>query len=179
MKNQKSGSCLIIAVFVCLFFNIVSIAQTNRQSNTLRLTNRDAMPKAAIEDVAWMAGHWRGELFGGVGEEIWSKPFGGTMMGMFKHVVGGKVTFYELMTIVEESNSLILKLKHFNADLTAWEEKEETVDFPLVKITPTEIFFDGYTYQKIDENTIQCYLRVQKEGQAVTEADWVFRRVGE
>lgn len=164
---------------VCLSFGFRIAGQTDETSQTLKLSSKDAMPKASIEDVAWIAGHWRGELFGGMGEEIWSKSFGGTMMGMFKHVVDGKVTFYELMTIVEASNSLILKLKHFNADLTAWEEKEETVDFPFVKISPTAIFFDGYTFQKIDENTIQCYLRTRKEGQEVTEVDWVFRRVGE
>lgn len=150
---------------------------TQIPTNTLKLTSKEAMPKASLEDVSWISGHWRGELFGGVGEEIWSRPFAGSMMGMFKHVVDDAVTFYELMIIVEETNSLILKLKHFHADLTAWEEKEEMVEFPLVKITPTAIYFDGYTFQKTDHNTIQCYLRTQQKGEEVTEVNWIFKRV--
>ena len=152
-------------------------ARTQQGPQTLKLSDQAAMPEASIEDAAWIAGHWRGEMFGGVGEEIWSEPCGGTMMGVYKHVVGDAVTFYELMIIVEESNSLILKLKHFNADLTAWEEKEEMVDFPLAKITPTEIFFDGLTFRKIEDDTMECFLRTQRNGQEVMEIDWVFRRM--
>jgi len=174
---MKAARIFFFIVIACLNMNYRIAAQTEKASNTLKLSAADAMPEATIEDAAWIAGHWQGDLFGGVGEEIWSKPFGGAMMGMFKHVVGDAVTFYELMIVVEESNSLILKLKHFNPDLTAWEEKEEMVDFPLVKITPTTIFFDGYTFKKINDNTIQCYLRSQKKSEEVTEVGWVFKRV--
>ena len=174
---MKAARVIFFIVIACFNLNYRIAAQTDDKSKTLKLSDVDAMPEATIADAAWIAGNWRGDLFGGVGEEIWSKPLGGAMMGMFKHVVGDAVTFYELMTIVEESNSLILKLKHFNADLTAWEEKEEMVDFPLVKMTSNAIFFDGYTFQKKDDNTIQCYLRSQKKGEEVTEVGWVFKRV--
>ena len=47
--------------------------------------------------------------------------------------------FYEICTIVEENNSLVLKLKHLNRDLTGSEEKDEVRAFPLAPLgsTPT------------------------------------------
>ena len=68
------------------------------------------------------------------------------MMGVFRLVQGGKAGFYELMTFKEESGSLVFRLKHFNADLTGWEEKGETVDFQLVAIEEYVAFFDGITF---------------------------------
>ena len=54
------------------------------------------------------------------------------MMGSFRMIENDTVNFYELMTITEQDESLILKLKHFSSDLKGWEEKDTTVDFPLV-----------------------------------------------
>ncbi len=156
--------------------SIPDVAAQNNSYLTLKLSSKDEMPEATIEDVAWLAGHWQGEMFGGTAEAVWSPPYGGTVMGMYKHVVNGDIKFYELMVIVEESKSLVLKLKHFNADLTAWEEKEKTVDFPLVKLTQTEIFFDGLTFRKIDDDTIKGFLRIKHDGK-VSEVDWTYRRI--
>jgi hypothetical protein len=49
---------------------------------------------------------------------------------MYRLVRDRKPIFYELLTIVEENGSLMLRLKHFN--LTGWEDKLKTIDFPLV-----------------------------------------------
>jgi len=90
-------------------------------------------PSATVGDVAWIAGHWRGEAFGGIAEELWSAPEGGSMMGAYRMIRDGKVVFYELQTITEENSSLVFKLKHFNADLSGWEGKEAaaSITFPL------------------------------------------------
>lgn len=100
-----------------------AIAQTPSSANTLKLDGKESVPAASIEDVSWVAGHWTGQALGGIAEEVWSPPLGNGMMGMFKLVKGGEVAFYELLTIVEENGSLVLKLKHFDADLAGWEER--------------------------------------------------------
>ena len=107
---------------------------------------------ASISDVAWIKGHWKGEAFGGQAEEIWSGPAGGAMMGMFRLINGEEISFYELMVIREHNQSLILQLKHFHNDMKGWEEKNETVDFPLLKIEENKIWFDGLTFEKVDKN---------------------------
>ena len=72
-----------------------------------------------ISDFGWLTGHWIGDGFGGISEEIWSPPKGGTMMGSYRHLDKSEnVNFYEFMVIVEENDTIKLKLKHFNTDLT-------------------------------------------------------------
>jgi hypothetical protein len=115
-------------------------------------------PSADIDDVSWIAGHWRGEAFGGIIEEIWSPPLGGSMMASFKLVVEGEVSFYEIETISEVDGSLLLRLKHFGANLHAWEEKEETIDFPLVALEKDAAYFDGMTFKRNSENQMDVYV---------------------
>jgi hypothetical protein len=82
-------------------------------------------------------------------------------MGMFRSLKGGAVVFYEFLTLVEDGGSLVLKLKHFNPDLTGWEEKGESITFHLVKITPTEAFFDGLTFRRIGDRAQQIFLAIR------------------
>ena len=115
-----------------------------------------------LENIAWISGTWKGEAFGGITEEIWSKPSGGSMMATFKLINEGKVTFYEIEIIREIENSLILQLKHFHSDLKGWETKEETVDFPLKEITANKVVFEGMTFEKISNNEMNIYVDIKE-----------------
>jgi hypothetical protein len=87
------------------------------------------------------------------------------MMFAFKLVVDREVRFYELGYIKEINNTLMLQLKHFDQGLKGWEEKEVTVDFPLVKIEGNRAHFDGMTFENVDPNTMNVYLVIEdKEG---------------
>jgi len=121
-------------------------------------------PKATLEQVSWIQGSWEGEAFGGKVQEVWAPPLGDSMMCAFKLVVDNKVQFYELCQIREENGTLVLRLKHFNGDLKAWEEKDETVDFPLVSIEENIAYFDGFTVQKISKNKLNMYVMVGEPG---------------
>jgi hypothetical protein len=133
----------------------------SQEYKTLLLDSGHVSPKANLEAIAWLAGSWQGDAFGGTFEETWEAPSAGSMLGMFKHFAKGKVTFYELITIVEENESLIIRLKHFNKDLTGWEEKKVTVDFPLLKVEKNAMHFSGYSFIRISENRINCIVNVQ------------------
>ncbi|HKH74850.1 MAG TPA: DUF6265 family protein [Vicinamibacterales bacterium] len=47
--------------------------------------------------------------------------------GHVRTVVNGKPSFHEFLHLAEENVSLVMKLKHLNEDLTAWEEKDGKV----------------------------------------------------
>jgi len=126
--------------------------------NTLSYSDSIGSPAADLSAISWIQGAWRGEAFGGLTEEIWSEPLGGSMMATFKVVVDNKVQFYEIETITEENESLILRLKHFHPDLKGWEKKEVTVDFKLVKVTKDKVYFDGYTFEKVSDNEMNVYV---------------------
>lgn len=163
-------------VLLFSLYPILILAQ-NSFPNTLQLDDSKGSPPATLEALTWIEGHWRGEAFGGIVEEIWSPALGGSMMGSFKLVNEGKVNFYELETIVEENKTLILRLKHFHANLAGWEEKDETVDFRLVKVTNNKVFFEGFTFEKVDDNHINLYVVVggkEKE----SEVTFAYTRVG-
>ncbi len=175
-KNRSTRSLSTLLLLVIFSLAQDAFAQSQNSVHTLKLDHRENMPAATINDVAWIAGHFQGEVFGGISEEVWMPPFGGTMMGMFKVVRGDTIVFYEFLTITEESNSLNLKLKHFHPDLTGWEEKDEFISFPLVKLTRDTAFFDGLTFQKLDQNTIQVYLALRRNGE-IRETEFKYHRV--
>ena len=162
----------IAFTIVMMLCDVIAQAQ-----NTLSLGENHTPPKAQIEDVAWIAGHWKGTAFGGVAEEIWSPPLGNSMMAVFRLVKENKTEFYEIETISEENGSLILRLKHFAADLKGWEEKEETEDFPLVNIEPNKAYFDGLTFEKISEEEINIYVVIGEENGKQDEMKFPYRLV--
>lgn len=146
------------------------------QSNTLALEEGMSSPRAGLDAVAWISGHWEGDALGGVTEEFWTPPLGGSMMFAFKLVVDGEVRFYELGYIREINNTLILQLKHFDRELRGWEEKEETVDFPLVKIEGNRAYFDGMTFENADPHTMNVYL-VLEDKEGTRETLFRYRRI--
>ena len=95
-----------------------------------------------LEDLAFISGHSRGELDGGIADEEWSRPIGDTMMGMYCYVKDGRVKMYEMMAIEQTANGPVLRLRHYNAGLQAWEEKTKVWDFPLVRFSPREALFE-------------------------------------
>ena len=134
-------------------------------------------PKATIQDVAWMEGHWQGEALGGLADEYWSSPMAGTMMGMFRLIKDQKVTFYELFRIAEEDRSLVLRLKHFHPDMKGWEEKDGMVTFPLINVGKTEVSFDGMTFKRTGPNSMEVIVLIGKKGEAAREVKFAYRRV--
>lgn len=160
-KTTAMKKILTLSAIICLIqINI------NAQNTTV-LSDGLTSPAATISEVAWIAGHWRGEAFGGITEEIWSPPLGNSMMCVFRLIKEEKVGFYEIVTITEENNSLMLRLKHFHHDLKSWEEKDETVDFPLVKIENNRAMFQGFTFEKVNEKELNVYVMIgNKDGEA-------------
>lgn len=152
-------------------------AQTPLTENTLALDESAARPAATLDDVSLLIGHWRGPFLGGTAEEVWLPPAGGTMVGTFRLVQEDEAAFYELMVLLEEEGSVTLKLKHFNRDLTGWEEKADTVDFPLVKAEADAVYFAGLTYRRGPEGTLQGFLAMGSDGGEMTEATFVYHPV--
>ncbi len=157
-----SISRLILVTFIILS---TAVFGQNERLNTLTYSDTTGSPKADLSNIQWIEGHWKGEALGGITEEVWTPPLGGSMMCAFKLVVNSKVKFYELLTIAEEDNSLILKLKHFHSDLKGWEEINETIDFKLVKVTENKVYFDGFTFEQLTDNEMNIYVVFMNEGE--------------
>ena len=153
-----------------------SISYSQTFENTLVYDSLVGSPKATINDFAWIAGYWKGEAMGGVIEEVWTTPLAGSMMGSFKMAQGNEVIFYELETLTEEGGTVILRLKHFGADLKGWEKKDETVDFKLVKFSKNKAYFDGLTFELVNPNELNIYVVIE-EGEKSEEFKFHYLRV--
>lgn len=131
---------------------------------TLQLSEGQQSPKASLNDVSWITGHWTGEAFGGKAEEIWSEPMGESMMFVFRLVKDGKVSFYEIGHIQKLDQSLVLQLKHFDGNLRGWEERDETIDFKLVKLERNKAYFEGLTMERINKDQMNVYVLIEQDG---------------
>lgn len=161
---------------VCIVILFFSTFLCNGQ-NTLSFSENGTSPKASLQDVAWMEGHWKGEAFGGITEEIWSPPLGGSMMFVFKLVSDGKVNFYEVGHIQQIGETLLLQLKHFRGNLKGWEEKDDTVDFKLVKVEGNRVFFDGFTFEKISDDEVNLYVVISQDNNTEKEVKFNYKRM--
>jgi len=117
-------------------------------------------PPAELAQMDWLVGQWSGEGIGGApAMESWLPPAGGTMVGTFVQQTAGQdegedgapaIMFTEHMYLTEEGGTLVLRLKHFGADLTGWEEKGDMLTFRLVEIAPCMAYFNALTLRCAD-----------------------------
>jgi hypothetical protein len=162
---------------VILFFvACTSFAQTELERQTRRRTADAPIPQATTADMAWLAGRWTGDGLGGRVEEIWSPPDGGTMMGTFRLIRDDKVAFYEFLTLRVTDQGLSMQLKHFNTDMSGWEEKKDFVEFLYVGKEDNRYYFNGLTFVREGEDTLKIYLALRSKDGSVREQPFVMRR---
>jgi hypothetical protein len=167
---------LLIAILAFVVFPGLAKTQVRSTENTLKLAEGQASEGATLADIAQLSGNWTGTGLGGVSEEIWSKPAGGVMMGMYRLIREGKPVFYEMLWIVEDNGSLNMRLKHFHPNLVGWEEKDKTVDFRFVKKDGNRIYFSGLTFDFIGDKELNIYLALRQKDGTVKEEVFKMKR---
>lgn len=171
MARLKAG---LVALLLCLA-SVGSASDSAAPAKTLRLADPAERPAATLTDVEWLVGSWVGTGFGQRFEEVWNPASAGSMVGMFKLYADDGVSFYELLLLIEEEDSLALRVKHFTPEFVAWEEKQDYVSFPLVRIDPDAIHFSGLSFYRIDADTIEAYLAMRSDA-GVREEKLVYKR---
>lgn len=96
--------------------------------------------KPTLEDLGWLVGTWRGEGLGGEFEEHWTAATAGTMLGVFRLVMEGKIKVIEFTLIADEGERIAFRFKHFRPDYTTW-EANRPLDFTLVSVSESEAVF--------------------------------------
>ena len=133
-------------------------------------------PAAKVADLAWLAGTWEGEGISGPAREVYFPPAGGQLAGHFTQMRSDGVWFYEILSIAEVAGSLEYRLKHFNADLTGWEEKAEVQRFPLVAVERDAWHFNGLTLRREGPNGMVAAVKVGSAGGSAKEYVFRYRR---
>jgi Domain of unknown function (DUF6265) len=127
------------AIFFFIVASMFAAASVSAQEDE----RRAGETMTPLSKLAFFAGHWRGEMKGGVIEEDWSSPEGDNMMGMFRLVKDGEGVFYEFMTIESAGGTPVLRIRHFSQGLVAWEEKDGIEEYPLAELTASRAVFEN------------------------------------
>lgn len=144
--------------------------------HTYALAPGESPPPVTLDAAGMLVGRWEGEAFGGRFEETWNAPTADSMVGMFKLYDGDGVDFYELMLITVDDGVLTLKVRHFNRDFSAWEDKTSFVSFPLVGVEEDALHFAGLSFYRQGADELHAYL-VMHKGEALREEKLVYRRI--
>lgn len=96
---------------------------------------------ATVADLDWMTGRWVREEPNAYLEETWSTPVNNSLTGMFRWNCNGKPWMCELMTITQEGDKTLFRLRHFDATLKPW-EKETPLTYSMVKLSESEVVFE-------------------------------------
>ena len=177
MSTKRTAVALSVLAGLILSGSILGspvVAQEKLTDNTFKKV--DESPKASLEDFAFLTGVWRGTGLGGEVEETWTAPLAGSMVGTFKLVRDGEPSFYEMIVIAERDDTVDLRLKHFNADMTGWEEKNDFLTFSLVGVSANEAHFGGLTYRLTEDDRLEVYLAMTS-GDADTRREVAFEFV--
>jgi hypothetical protein len=119
--------------------------------------------KATLEQVAWIAGPWRG------------------MLGaMYRSIQNDRATLYELLAIEQDGESLMLRIKHFSpgAGLAGREAKDQSIDHALVRVDGRMAVFEGtgtdnpsrVTFTSPDPDTLTITVERMRDGKLVPTA---------
>lgn len=139
----------------------------------------EAPGKATLADAAWLIGSWSGSgIEGAEAHESWLAPSGDTMVGLFvQETAAGGIMFSEHMHLTRQDGSLVVKLKHFNPDLTGWEEKDGMVTFRLIAAEPCALYFNALTYRCDGEGGMVVAVRMKSSGPTPQELVFRFKRL--
>lgn len=147
---MKQAMRWIIAITAPVMTALVMAAPLSAQETRVGEGEFES-PPANLTQMDWLVGQWSGEGIGGApAMESWLPPTGPTMVGTFVQTSADEdgtpiIMFTEHMYLMEEGGTLVLRLKHFNADLTGWEEKGDMLTFRLVAMEPCAAYFNALT----------------------------------
>jgi hypothetical protein len=123
-----------------------------------------APPRATADDLAFLAGTWRGEAEGMVFEETWLPPVAGNLTGVFRLVTGGGVELVEIMTLTDGAEGMTYRLRHFDTALVPWASE---VDGPMRSSGVTAVDGDSVRLEFEDDSGLDA-ITYDREGETMT-----------
>ena len=136
-------------------------------------------PAVTVAAAEWLVGQWSGIGIGGAeAHESWLPLSGDTMVGSFvQETPEGAIMFTEHMYLMAHEGSLVVRLKHFNPDLTGWEEKDGMVTFRLLASEPCALYFNALTYRCDADGGMVVAVRMKSDKPEPQELVFRFRRL--
>lgn len=167
-------------LFMCIYFNGSAQNPDNKTKRIkwIKLLDKSASPGTGnLENIKWLQGKWIAESKNLKVEHIILEKKDAQMPGFVRSVRNDKISFYEITSFIQVGHSVHYRVKHFSAELEGWEAQDEYIDRPLVKIENGNIFFDGITFKKNDNNSFTVYFLFQEGARKGEVLEIDFRKV--
>jgi uncharacterized protein DUF6265 len=112
-----------------------------------------------LKDLGWIAGSWEGKVGRFDAEEHWTKPAGGTMIGMGRVLSGDRTVVFEYLRVLEKKGGIVY---------VAQPKGSMPVEFKLTKCDADSVTFENPEH----DNPKLIYYKKTKDGiSARTEGD--------
>lgn len=95
---------------------------------------QSAPRRASIADVTWISGTWVSADGARSVEEHWTSPAGGAMLAVSRTIVGGRLTEFEFLRIVERDGRLVY---------VAQPNGRPPTEFAMTRLDSTSVTFEN------------------------------------
>ena len=123
---------------------------------------------AGVETLGWMSGSWTTTSGGSVIEEHWTKPAGGTLIGMGRTLKGEKTAFFEFLRIETRPDGVFYVAQPKGRPPVSFRLVEQKDGFVAFE-NPQHDFPQRVTYQRAAENSMVAEVSGPQGGKMVTE----------
>ncbi len=97
--------------------------------------------KIQLSSLEWVIGNWQAQTDNGIMEEYWYPILGDAMAGWFRWKKEDAIFLYEFMLIQQIESRVVLKIKHFDANLEGWEESHKWIEYLAWSSEPNKVIF--------------------------------------
>lgn len=118
-----------------------------------------------LSSLEWIIGNWHTKTENGTMEEYWYPVLGDAMAGWFRWKKDDAIFLYEFMLFQEIEKHVVLKIKHFDANLEGWEENHAWIHYEAWISEPNKVIFKAAApehtpwliYEKIDSKLTAAF----------------------
>ena len=154
-KSNRSGNAILLASVLfacnCAPGQTENASKSNRAtpSSRVKIESSNDLKGAKLEQLSFLTGKWRATQDGETTEEIWGTVLGESIVGHCQSVQDSKTTLYELIAILKTGDKLVMRIKHFKNGFVPWNEKDESGDLNLIKISKDEATFQNQSPERV------------------------------
>lgn len=138
-----------------------------------------AQTPSRLPTLEWLSGAWVSDRGSERLEEWWSAPVGNSMVGHFRWIRGGNLWITELVSITEDGGELYFRLRHFSADMTPWEARDDGFLYRLTESARGRVAFaivepragrpSRFIFESLPGDSLLVRLEGEHEGRATTQ----------
>lgn len=158
-----------------LYFSLLIVALALICFQTLNA--QKIVEQKPIQAISWLEGKWVKAYGDKLREEHWSF-MGGTLLGMCREISDSDSSLIQIMTIEQEGEETLMKIRHFSKGLkVALEEKDKMAVFKLNEYNKKVAVFNGIgenegetiTYKLLTKDLLEITFEFTKDGKKAQE----------